>query len=72
MLKCKVLNTSIYLSLVEVTISCNLAVLIVESHDSKRVCPSVSLLVGQSVRHVSVSAGRDEPANDLFSVYELV
>ena len=34
--------------------------------------PSVGLSVGPSVRNAFVSAGRDEPANDLFRVYELV
>ena len=46
----------------------------------KRVCPSVSWLVrrlislsvGQSVGNAFVLAGRDEPANGLFCVYELV
>ena len=40
------------------------------SHDSirGRVRPSV----GPSVGNAFVSAGRDEPANDLFRVYELV
>ena len=46
----------------------------------KRVCPSVGSLVrrsvGPSVRwsvgNAFVSAGRDEPANDLFRVDELV
>ena len=54
------------------------------SHDSIRGCvrPSVGPLVGLSVgplvrRSVGplvmlLSAGRDEPANDLFRVYELV
>ena len=34
--------------------------------------PSVGLSVGRSVRNAFVSAGRDEPANDLFRVCELV
>ena len=42
----------------------------------KRVCPSVGPSVRPSVRwsvgNAFVSAGRDEPANDLFRVYELV
>ena len=42
----------------------------------KRVCPSVGRSVrpsvGPSVRNAFVSAGRDEPANDLFRVYEFV
>ena len=42
----------------------------------KRVCPSVGPSVGQSVGpsvgNAFVSAGRDEPANDLFRVYKLV
>ena len=46
----------------------------------KRVCPSVGPSVGPLVRrsvgpsvgNAFVSAGRDEPANDLFRVYELV
>ena len=42
----------------------------------KRVCPSVGPSVGpsvrRSVRNAFVPAGRDEPANDLFRVYELV
>ena len=52
------------------------------SHDSIRGCvrpyvgpsvgPSVGLSVGPLVRNAFVSAGRDEPANDLFRVYELV
>ena len=46
------------------------------SHDSKRGCvrPSVGPSVGPSVRRsvTLLSAGRDEPANDLFRVYELV
>ena len=33
---------------------------------------SVGPLVGRSVGNAFVSAGRDEPANDLFRVYELV
>ena len=36
----------------------------------KRVCPSVGPSVGPLV--MLLSAGRDEPANDLFRVYELV
>ena len=42
------------------------------SHDSIRgyVRPSVGPSVGPSV--MLLSAGRDEPANDLFRVYELV
>ena len=36
----------------------------------KRVCPSVGPSVGPSV--MLLSAGRDEPANDLFRVYKLV
>ena len=40
----------------------------------KRVCPSVGRSVGRSVGPLVMllSAGRDEPANDLFRVYELV
>ena len=34
--------------------------------------PSVGPSVGLSVGNAFVSAGRDEPANDLFRVYELV
>ena len=47
---------------------------LVVSHDSIRGCvrPSVGRSVGPSVRNAFVSAGRDEPANDLFRVYELV
>ena len=39
-----------------------------------RVCPSVGRSVGRSVGPLVMllSAGRDEPANDLFCVYELV
>ena len=33
---------------------------------------SVGRSVGPSVRNAFVSAGRDEPANDLLFVYELV
>jgi len=42
------------------------------SHDSIRgyVRPSIGPSVGRSV--MLFSAGRDEPANDLFCVYELV
>ena len=39
---------------------------LVVSHDYKRVCPSVGPLV------TLLSAGRDEPANDLICVYKLV
>ena len=44
------------------------------SHDSIRGCvrPLVGLLVGWSVGDAFVSAGRDEPANDLFHVYKLI
>ena len=44
------------------------------SHDSIIGCvrPSVRRSVGPSVRNGFVSAGRDERANDLFRVYELV
>ena len=44
------------------------------SHDSIRGCarPSVGPSVGQSIRIAFVSAGSDEPANDLFCVYQLV
>ena len=50
------------------------------SHLYKRVCLSVGPLVrrsvgpsvGPSVRNAFVSAGRDEPANDLYRVHELV
>ena len=44
------------------------------SHDSIRGCvrPSVGLLVRPLVCNAFVSAGRDEPGNDLFRVYELV
>ena len=46
-----------------------------EPQYSKRVCPSVGpsvgLLVHRSVRNAFVSAGRDEPANDLFRVLVL-
>ena len=38
----------------------------------KSVFPSVGPLVRWSVGNAFVSAGRDEPANDLFRVYELV
>ena len=38
----------------------------------KRVCASVGPWVRGSVRNAFFSAGRDEPANDLFRVYELV
>ena len=40
----------------------------------KRVCPSVGRSVRRSVGPsvMLLSAGRDEPANDLFRVYELV
>ena len=44
--------------------------LLVVSHKSVRECPSVCRSVGPSV--MLLSAGRDEPANDLFRVYELV
>ena len=35
-------------------------------------CPSVGPSVGLSVGNAFGSAGRDEPGNDLFRVYELV
>jgi len=38
----------------------------------KRVCPSVGPSVRRSVRNNFVWTARDEPANDLFRVYELV
>ena len=52
---------------------CKLSFLVV-SHDSIRGCvrPSVRWSVGRSVRNNFFLAGRDEPANDLFRVYELV
>jgi len=47
---------------------------LVVSHDSIRgyVGLSVGRLVSRSVRYAFVLVGRDEPANDLFRVYELV
>ena len=56
------------------------AAFLVVSHDSiiGCVCPSVGPSVGRSVgpsvgpSAMLLSAGRDEPANDLFRVYELV
>ena len=47
---------------------------LVVSHDSIRECvrPSVGPSVRLSVRNAFVSAGRDEPTNDLFRGYELV
>ena len=44
------------------------------SHNSIRGCvrPLVGPSVGPLVGNAFVSAGRDEPANDLFRVYELV
>ena len=47
---------------------------LVVSHDSIRGCvrPSVGPSVRLSVANAFVSTGRDEPANDLFRVYELV
>ena len=42
------------------------------SHLYNRACPSVGPSVRRSVRNAFVSAGRDETANDLFRVYELV
>jgi len=44
----------------------------VESNDSIRGCPSVDRSVGWSVRNAFVSAGRDQPVNDLFCIYKLV
>ena len=43
-------------------------------HVSIRGCvlPSVRLSIRPLVRNAFVSAGRDEPTNDLFRVYELV
>ena len=38
----------------------------------RSVGPSVRRSIGPSVRNAFVSAVRDEPANDLFRVYELV
>ena len=38
----------------------------------KRVCLSVCRSIGWSIGNAFVSAGRDEPANDLFCVYKLV
>ena len=47
---------------------------LVVSHNSIRGCvrPSVRRSVGRLIRNAFFSAGSDEPANDLFRVYELV
>ena len=39
---------------------------------SKHLSPDIRRSVSPSVRNAFVSAGRDEPANNLFCVYELV
>ena len=66
-------NSSFYKCLYEST---HFFVFLVVSHDSIRGCvrPSVGPLVRWSVGPLVMllSAGRDEPANDLFRVYELI